>query len=85
MPSWSICDCRDYEGFALAESEGKRLAESLGKHPAMLLRNHGTLTVGRTIGEAYMVVATLLKACEIQIAALSSSQLHLPNQSVTRS
>ena len=72
----------DYEGVALTESEGKRLTESLGKHPAMLLRNHGTLTVGRTIGEAYVVMATLIKACEIQIATLSSPQLHLPKQRV---
>jgi ribulose-5-phosphate 4-epimerase/fuculose-1-phosphate aldolase len=50
----------------------------------MLLRNHGTLTVGRTIGEAYVVMATLIKACEIQIAAQSSQQLHLPKQSVVQ-
>jgi ribulose-5-phosphate 4-epimerase/fuculose-1-phosphate aldolase len=72
----------DYEGVALTESEGERLTQSLGTHPAMLLRNHGTLTVGRTIGEAYVVMATLVKACEIQIAALSSPHLHLPKQGV---
>jgi ribulose-5-phosphate 4-epimerase/fuculose-1-phosphate aldolase len=44
----------------------------------MLLRNHGTLTVGRTIAEAYVVMATLIKACEIQVAALSSPNLIMP-------
>jgi ribulose-5-phosphate 4-epimerase/fuculose-1-phosphate aldolase len=72
----------DYEGVALTETEGKRLTESLGQHPAMLLRNHGTLTLGRTIGEAYVVMSTLIKACEIQIAALSSTDLYTPKQSV---
>jgi ribulose-5-phosphate 4-epimerase/fuculose-1-phosphate aldolase len=72
----------DYEGLALTESEGVRLVANLGIHPAMLLRNHGTLTVGRTIGEAYVVMSTLIKACEIQIAALSSPHLHLPSNAV---
>jgi len=69
----------DYEGVALSKAEGMRLTNQLGSHPAMLLRNHGTLTVGRTIGEAYVVMATLIKACEIQIAAQSSSQLTTPD------
>jgi ribulose-5-phosphate 4-epimerase/fuculose-1-phosphate aldolase len=68
----------DYEGLALTESEGMRLLANLGSHPAMLLRNHGTLTVGRTIGEAYVVMATLIKACEIQVAALSNPNLIMP-------
>jgi ribulose-5-phosphate 4-epimerase/fuculose-1-phosphate aldolase len=72
----------DYEGLALTESEGVCLVDNLGTHPAMLLRNHGTLTVGRTIGEAYVVMSTLIKACEIQIAALSSPHLHLPSNAV---
>jgi ribulose-5-phosphate 4-epimerase/fuculose-1-phosphate aldolase len=72
----------DYEGLALTESEGIRLVDHLGSQPAMLLRNHGTLTVGRTIAEAYVVMATLVKACEIQIAALSSPHLHLPSNAV---
>jgi ribulose-5-phosphate 4-epimerase/fuculose-1-phosphate aldolase len=72
----------DYEGVALTQAEGVRLTSNLGNHPAMLLRNHGTLTVGRTIGEAYVVMATLIKACEIQIAAQSSSNLLTPTPAV---
>jgi ribulose-5-phosphate 4-epimerase/fuculose-1-phosphate aldolase len=74
----------NYEGVALSVAEGERLTQSLGRHPAMLLRNHGTLTVGRTVAEAYVLMATLIKACEIQIAALSagSQNLQLPTQAV---
>ncbi len=59
----------DYEGLAFTRAEGARLTVSLGQHPAMLLRNHGTLTVGRTVAEAYVLMATLIKACEIQLGA----------------
>ena len=72
----------DYEGLALTESEGVRLVANLGSHPAMLLRNHGTLTVGRTIAEAYVVMTTLIKACEIQVAALSSPNLITPEPAI---
>ena len=72
----------DYEGLALTESEGARLVTHLGNNPAMLLRNHGTLTVGRTIAEAYVVMATLIKACEIQVAALSSPNLIMPEPAI---
>lgn len=72
----------DYEGVALTQAEGVRLTSNLGNHPAMLLRNHGTLTVGRTIGEAYVVMATLIKACEIQIATQSSANLFTPTPTV---
>ncbi|MFP4905759.1 class II aldolase/adducin family protein, partial [Paraburkholderia sp. BR14261] len=59
----------DYEGLAFTPAEGTRLTASLGAHPAMLLRNHGTLTTGRTVAEAYVLMATLIKACEIQLQA----------------
>jgi ribulose-5-phosphate 4-epimerase/fuculose-1-phosphate aldolase len=72
----------DYEGLALTESEGARLVTNLESHPALLLRNHGTLTVGRTIAEAYVVMATLIKACEIQVAALSSPNLIMPEPKI---
>ena len=72
----------DYEGLALTESEGSRLVSNLGSHPAMLLRNHGTLTIGRTVAEAYVVMATLIKACEIQVAALSSPNLITPEPAI---
>ncbi|ODP31609.1 class II aldolase/adducin family protein [Pandoraea sp. ISTKB] len=73
----------DYEGLAFSPSEGERLTTSLGPHPAMLLRNHGTLTLGRTVAEAFVLMATLIKACEIQLQALAGGVApNLPSPAV---
>ncbi len=75
----------DYEGLAFTPAEGERLCASLGDHPAMLLRNHGTLTVGRTVAEAWVLMATLIKACEIQLQAQAGGvPLVLPSADVAR-
>jgi ribulose-5-phosphate 4-epimerase/fuculose-1-phosphate aldolase len=69
----------DYEGLAFTAREGRALVRSLGDKPAMLLRNHGLVALGRTIAEAYVLTATLVKACRIQIAALAGNgALHVP-------
>jgi ribulose-5-phosphate 4-epimerase/fuculose-1-phosphate aldolase len=73
----------DYEGLAFTPEEGVKLVEHLADKPAMLLRNHGTMTVGRTIAEAYVLMATLVKACEIQLQAQASDGgLGLPAEAV---
>lgn len=59
----------DYEGLALSPREQSRLLEHLGNCPAMLLRNHGTLVIGRTVAEAYVLMDTLDKACLFQLKA----------------
>lgn len=59
----------DYEGLALSPLEQSRLIERLGAYPAMLLRNHGTLVIGRSIAEAYVLMDTLDKACRFQLLA----------------
>jgi ribulose-5-phosphate 4-epimerase/fuculose-1-phosphate aldolase len=64
----------DYEGIALELDEQPRLVADLGSKPAMMLRNHGTLTVGETVAEAFVCMHSLEKACEIQVAALSGGQ-----------
>jgi ribulose-5-phosphate 4-epimerase/fuculose-1-phosphate aldolase len=63
----------DYEGLALTQDEAQRLIASLGSHQAALLRNHGTLVLGRTVAEAFTLTATLIKACQIQVAALAGN------------
>jgi ribulose-5-phosphate 4-epimerase/fuculose-1-phosphate aldolase len=69
----------DYEGLALSPLEQTRLIEHLGDYPAMLLRNHGTLTCGRTIAEAYVLMDTLDKACAFQLKAQSGGgPLNMP-------
>lgn len=61
----------DYEGVALRESERESLQRDLADKDVMILRNHGLLTTGRTIGEAFWLMIQAQRACEIQIAALS--------------
>jgi ribulose-5-phosphate 4-epimerase/fuculose-1-phosphate aldolase len=60
----------DYEGIALDMDERTRLAHDLGKtSTAMILRNHGLLTLGETVQEAWEVMYYLDCACQIQIDA----------------
>jgi ribulose-5-phosphate 4-epimerase/fuculose-1-phosphate aldolase len=57
----------DYEGIALDLDERSRLTRDLGGHAAMILRNHGLLTVGRTVPEAFSLMYYLEQSCRIQI------------------
>jgi ribulose-5-phosphate 4-epimerase/fuculose-1-phosphate aldolase len=59
----------DYEGIALDLDERERLVRDLGDKPVMFLRNHGLLTVGRTVAEAFYNMYYLEQSCRIQIAA----------------
>ena len=59
----------DYEGIALVDDEKPRLVRDLGANTCLILRNHGLLTVGATVAEAFLAMFTLQRACEIQIAA----------------
>jgi len=61
----------DYEGIAVLEGEKPRLQADLGARHCLILRNHGLLTVGATIADAFTSMYTLETACQIQIAALS--------------
>ena len=61
----------DYEGIALDLGERERLARDLGSRKAMILRNHGLLTAGASVPEAFSLMHYLERACEIQVAALS--------------
>ena len=62
----------DYEGVALDLAERERLVADLGAHRAMILRNHGLLTAGRTIPEAFLLIYYLEKCCQSQVDAMSS-------------
>ena len=61
----------DYEGLALDETEKPRLVADFGDKNFLILRNHGLLTVGRTVAEAFLGMFSLERACEIQILAQS--------------
>ena len=62
----------EYEGVATDLDERERLVADLGDKSSMLLRNHGTLTVGKTIAEAFVRMYFLERACEAQVYALSA-------------
>jgi ribulose-5-phosphate 4-epimerase/fuculose-1-phosphate aldolase len=68
---WGELRYHDYEGVADNEDERTRIVEDLGDGTMMLLRNHGTLTVGATVGEAFARMNRIERACRFQIAALS--------------
>ena len=61
----------DYEGIALNEDEKPRLVADLGDCKFLILRNHGLLTVGPSIPDAFLYMYALETACQTQIAAMS--------------
>ena len=67
----------DYEGIALYADEKPRLQASLGKANNLILRNHGLLTVGSTIPEAFLSMYVLETACRIQIDAQAGGEVIL--------
>ncbi|WP_227712112.1 class II aldolase/adducin family protein [Sneathiella sp. P13V-1] len=72
-----------YEGIALNLDERERLVRDLGDSIAMILRNHGLLTVGGSVAEAFRRIFYLEKACQSQIEALAGgAELILPPKEV---
>ncbi|SEN31869.1 Ribulose-5-phosphate 4-epimerase/Fuculose-1-phosphate aldolase [Pseudomonas sp. ok272] len=72
----------DYEGIALDLAEQKRLVADMGDKSVLMLRNHGLLTVGETVSQAFLRMYYLEKACEIQLAAQAAGDLVLPPAAV---
>lgn len=70
----------DYEGVALNLDERERIVSDLGDKDIMILRNHGTLTIGRTVPEAFTLMYFLENACEKQIRAQAGGELNFPSQ-----
>ena len=64
----------EYEGVAVDLGERERLVADLGDKNAMILRNHGTLAVGRNVGECFIRIYYLERACQAQIMALSAGE-----------
>ena len=62
----------DYEGVAVDMDERDRLVADLGEKNAMILRNHGTLAVGKNVGECFIRLYYLERACQAQVMALSA-------------
>lgn len=68
----------EFEGIALSDGEKKSLVADLGQHKAMILRNHGVLTCGATVAEAFVYMYYLEIACQVQVAAMNAGRPHLP-------
>jgi ribulose-5-phosphate 4-epimerase/fuculose-1-phosphate aldolase len=63
----------DFEGPATDLAERERLIANLGQWDALVLRHHGLLTCGRTIGEAFHLMQRLDAACQIQVSAMAGT------------
>jgi len=74
----------DYEGPSMRLGERERLVKSLGANSALMLRNHGLLTVGRTMPEAWIRMWRLERACQIQLAAQAGGRLIEPSPEMCR-
>lgn len=70
----------NYEGIALTMDEQERIIDDLGSNAALVLRNHGTITAGRSVGHAFTEMFYLEKSARAQLQALSTGRpLHVPD------
>ena len=78
LRTYGMLTYHDYEGIALDLDERERLARDLGPDSkAMILRNHGLLSVGGTVSEAFEIMYYLDTACQIQIDAIAGGKAGL--------
>jgi ribulose-5-phosphate 4-epimerase/fuculose-1-phosphate aldolase len=70
----------DYEGVALRDDEKPRLVADMGKKSYLMLRNHGLLTVGRSVAEAFQLMYTFEATCAIQVRAQAGGGELIPIQ-----
>ena len=66
----------EFEGITVEEGERGRLVRSIGARQAVILRNHGLLAWGPSVPQAFMVLWTLQRACDVQIAASAAGQVN---------
>ncbi len=75
----------DYEGPAIDLDEQARLVRDLGSNAALILRNHGLITAGSTVCEAFVVMHWLEKACQAQLMAMAcNAELNRPGDDVVK-
>jgi ribulose-5-phosphate 4-epimerase/fuculose-1-phosphate aldolase len=66
----------EFEGISVDPGERERLIRDLGDKPAMILRNHGLLAWGPSVPEAFLMLWTLQRACDVQIAASRAGEVN---------
>lgn len=67
----------DFTGVVYDPAEGERIAKALGNYKAVILRNHGLLTVGKTVDEAAWWFITMERSCHAQLLAEAAGEVHL--------
>jgi ribulose-5-phosphate 4-epimerase/fuculose-1-phosphate aldolase len=73
----------DFEGIALDLSERERLVADLGDKFVLILRNHGLLTCGRSVGEAFKLMHNMERSCRAQLALQASgAEILVPSQAI---
>ncbi len=72
----------DYEGIALENDECERLLADVGDKNILILRNHGTLTMGSNPAAAYLRMYYLERACKVQILSQAGGELLIPERGV---
>ena len=74
----------EYEGVAFRDEEKPRLQADLGNANFLMLRNHGLLTVGKTIADAFLAMYTFEATCQIQIGAQAGGELTQVNPQIVK-
>jgi ribulose-5-phosphate 4-epimerase/fuculose-1-phosphate aldolase len=65
-----------FEGITVDPAEKERLVRDIGDKPAVILRNHGLLAWGPSVPQAFQVLRTLQRACDVQIATSAAGALN---------
>ena len=68
---WGQVRYHDFEGITLVADEKQRLVDALGNENVLMLRNHGLLTTGSSLAQAFIRLWTAERACQIQVATMS--------------
>jgi ribulose-5-phosphate 4-epimerase/fuculose-1-phosphate aldolase len=75
----------EFEGYAQEKDEAKRIIADMDGKLALIMWNHGLLTVGRTIGEAFAYMRKLVDACDLQVKVMATGGeiRQVPKQALT--
>jgi ribulose-5-phosphate 4-epimerase/fuculose-1-phosphate aldolase len=66
----------DFEGITVEPGEKERLVRDIGDKRAVILRNHGLLAWGPSVAEAFQVLRTMQRACEVQLATAAAGEVN---------
>jgi ribulose-5-phosphate 4-epimerase/fuculose-1-phosphate aldolase len=76
----------DFEGITVEPGEKERLVRDIGDKRAVILRNHGLLSWGPSVAQAFLTLWTLQQACDVQIAAAAAGAIHpVTSQAIAQS